>query len=465
MKVNYDLNSQDLYSLPSAQTLESSVLGCIINTPDVLDRIYKYLNQQGIFYHELNNTLWQSIKSLFNKGVTPDLMNVTVEAQKLGDKDFILHVAYCVQQAILPTDIEYRCLKLIEFSVRRHCIRLGYDINQSALNGKIDPLSILNKTSSDIDELFHSLQSLDEVSLQDTADELVDVLKKISDSGDGIMGLHGSLNRLNRVIAGYRKGNLIVLSASPGEGKTTFAIQEAMHMAVSGHPIGYITLEMPSSELMLKMVCIKNGLNIDNVVKGHFTTEQGVLIGDSLEYLKKLPIHFCDKSGMKISEVKAQARSWAKQKKIECLFIDLMHLIVHDDSSKGMEDKFSDIANQLKFLAKELDIPIVSLAHLSRKEKGTNRLHHMTDLKYSGGIEGAADVILFIYRPEVHDESDPEGRKPNDPYYSLANRAKIYTGKIRLVKGGSIECHFDGNTFTEINSFGHQSGDSASNFF
>lgn len=452
MKINFDLSTKDLLPLPSAQQLESSVLGCVINFPNILNKVYKYLDIEGVFYNELNKRLWNSIKSIYLKNGIPDIANVTIEGNKISDKDFILQIALCIQNACDCSDIDYKCLKLIEFAIRRHCIRLGYEINQRAINGDEDPLTTLSMAASDIDCLYQKMNSFNETTMDDTAIEVIEILHKISDSKDGIMGLHGSINRLNKIIAGYRKGNLIILSASPGEGKTTFALQECLFMAEHNHPVGYITLEMPASELMLKMSCIKNNFNINDVVKGQFSNEDGLRIADAMDNIKKLPIYFCDKSGMKISEVKAQVRIWAKTKKIECIFIDLMHLIVHDDPSKGNEDKFSDIANQLKYLAKEIDIPIVSMAHLARKEKGTMRMHHMTDLKYSGGIEGAADVVLFIYRPEIHGEKDEEGKDPSHAHYSLRGKAKIYTGKIRLVMGGSVDCEFDGNTFRDVSN-------------
>jgi len=205
-------------------------------------------------------------------------------------------------------------------------------------------------------------------------------------------------------------------------------------------------LEMTQSELLLKICCEKLDLDIDTALSGKLTTQQLENVSNMLGQIKKMPLFISETPAMKIGEIKATARMWKNRNKIKILFIDHMHLANSDFQHINAEQKFTDIANQIKELAKELDIPVVTLAQLARKDNiSEKRMHVMTDLKYAGGIEQAADVIMMIFRPEEHGiTEDSEGN-------STKGKAIIKIEKLRLLKKGKVKCEFDGLRFTDAN--------------
>lgn len=445
--VNYILNDYDLKPLPSDVKLEKMILGIFLDLPHMLEQMNKYLTIDGLFYNSMNNKVWEAMNKIISFKMVPNSINVEGYFTRQGDIDAALYSRMLSAYSGELFMLRQYCLRLFEMAVIRNIIRLGYDINSRAFF-RNDALELLASASNGIGKLYQYIANMKTKTLSDGVEELAQELVEISNSPDGMLGIKGTIPSLNYIFKGYRKGNMIVIAASSGEGKTTFMLQEASFMATQGIPIGIVSLEMTQSELLLKMCCEKLNMKIEYAVSGKVSSEDMSRMSDMLGQLKKMPMHICETPAMKIGEIKATARMWKNRNDIKILFIDHMHLANTDFQHSTPEQKFTDIANQIKELAKELDIPVVTLAQLARKDNITEkRMHVMTDLKYAGGIEQAADVIVMIFRPEEH------GITETSDGGSTAGKAVIKVEKLRLLKKGFVKCEFDGLRFTDANSF------------
>jgi len=439
-KINYHLNDQDLKPLPSDEKLEKMILGLFLDLPHTIEEMSKYLTIEGIFYHTNNNKVWEAINQVVAYKMLPNTLNVEGFFKRKGDNETALYVKMLSTYAGELFMLRQYCMKLFEVAALRNIIRLGFDINQRGLL-RNDALELLAAASNGIGKVYHHIANMKTKTLSDGVDELAQELVEIASSPDGMLGIKGTIPSLNNIFKGYRRGNMIVIAASSGEGKTTFMLQEASLMASQGIPIGIISLEMTQSELLLKMCCEKLDLDIDSALSGKLSGEDMSRLSAMLGKIKQMPLHVSETPAMKIGEIKAMARMWKNRNKIKILFIDHMHLANSDFQHNNPEQKFTDIANQIKELAKELDIPVVTLAQLARKELSEKRMHVMTDLKYAGGIEQAADVILLIFRPEHH------GIEIDDKEESTKGKARIIVGKLRLLPKHNIKCFFNGVAF------------------
>ena len=286
-----------------------------------------------------------------------------------------------------------------------------------------------------------------ERSLSDAASELQKELADIQIAPNGMLGIPSSLHGINNAIKGYRKSNLIVIAASTGEGKTTLALQDAHHSLKQNIPIGYVSLEMSTQELMMMMACAELGIDTQDILQGGCDMQKVIDVSNYVSKIEKMPLKITDRAGMTIGEIKAIAKGWKDKFGIKQLFIDHIHLANGDVEYSNSEQKFTDIANKLKELAKELEIPVIALAQLARKELSDKRMHQVTDIKYAGGIEQAADVILMPFRAEHHGiETDGSGD-------STKGKAVIIIGKLRLLPKQNIKCNFTGMKFTHQDTF------------
>jgi replicative DNA helicase len=449
--VNYNLNDKDLIPLPSDDKLERMVLGLLIDVPTMIDPCMKYLKLEGIFYNDFHDQIWEAIKSVIYSQMVPNKKNVESFFTQRGNRDLAVMVQAMTIYAGDITMLRQYCLKLFEMAIYRNIIRLGHDLNTRGYDRE-DALKLLADGSNGIGFLYEAIAGMKAKSITDGVNELTDELAAIANSPDGMLGIKGSMPLLNHIIKGYRRGNMIVIGASSGEGKTTFALQEISHMVSHGYPVGVVSLEMTQSELLLKLACEKENILIEKALDGTMSLEETQRMGISLDRIKNMPLLISDTPGLKIGEVKATARMWKNRNKIKVLFIDHMHLIRGDQPYGSSEQQFTDIANQIKELAKELDIPVISLAQLARKELTEKRMHAMTDLKYAGGIEQAADVIIMIFRPEHHNIlTDSEGM-------STEGKAIIKVEKLRLLRPGIVKCQFDGLRFYQPQEQGFRHG-------
>ena len=432
--------------LPHNYNIERSVLGFFMMSPNDFAHYYKYLKPKGIFYNEIHNRIFDVIVEFNNDGIVAYDDKVASYFKERNDKEVEVYVLCLMGYKCLPSEILQFCMLLNESWIQRTFYRMGHFIVKNAISDDEDKLQLLGTVSESISKIYLHIAGMKEKSLQDAGKELVDELAAIQRSENGMLGIPSSIMGINQTIKGYRASNFIIIAGSTGEGKTTLALQEAHHSLKSGIPIGYVSLEMATKELMMMMSCCEKNIQMSDLMEAGANMDDLVSVTNYVSKIQKMPFFITDKAGMTISEIKAVGKMWVDKHQIKQLFIDHIHLVNSDIDDNNAEQKFTNIANKLKELAKELKIPIIALAQLSRKELTDKRQHQVTDIKYAGGIEQAADVILMTFRPEHHGiENDAEGA-------TTKGKAKIIVGKLRLLPKRNIKCTFNGMRFFDEES-------------
>jgi replicative DNA helicase len=433
--------------LPHNFEIERQVLGYFVKHQSEFEQYYKYLKPKGMFYSEVNDKTWQVLLEKQSNKVhyRPDDLKAHFMAK--NDKDTAFHCVTLAAYSCLPSEIINLCLKLNEYWIQRTFYRMGHYVIKNSIDDQSDKLDLLGNISDSTSKIFLHIAGMKERSLSDAASELQKELADIQIAPNGMLGIPSSLYGINNAIKGYRKSNLIVIAASTGEGKTTLALQDAHHSLKQNIPIGYVSLEMSTQELMMMMACAELGIDTQDILQGGCDMQKVIDVSNYVSKIEKMPLKITDRAGMTIGEIKAIAKGWKDKFGIKQLFIDHIHLANGDVEYSNSEQKFTDIANKLKELAKELEIPVIALAQLARKELSDKRMHQVTDIKYAGGIEQAADVILMPFRAEHHGiETDGSGD-------STKGKAVIIIGKLRLLPKQNIKCNFTGMKFTHQDTF------------
>lgn len=208
---------------------------------------------------------------------------------------------------------------------------------------------------------------------------------------------------IGALIGGWQNSDLVILGARPGMGKSAMLLCAAIYAAKAGYPVGILTLEMASQQIMLRGMSIEaeiSGLKIKNTI---LSDADWQALSEAGNTLSQLPIYTDDTPGMSIMQARAIARAWKKKYDIRVLFIDYLQLMTGNPAEKhaNREQELASISRKLKALAKELHVLVIAISMLSRAVEthgGSKRPQH-SDLRESGSIEADADIVAFLYRP------------------------------------------------------------------
>jgi replicative DNA helicase len=248
---------------------------------------------------------------------------------------------------------------------------------------------------------------------------------------------------LDRLTAGWQKGDLIIIAARPGMGKTAFVLSLARNAAVRfKRPVAFFSLEMSSIQLVNRLISAETELNHDKIRKGQLMNHEWQQLYSKITPLTQSPIYIDDVPALSIFELRAKCRRLVAEHGIQLIIVDYLQLMTSGSEKRNSnrEQEISSISHSLKSIAKELKVPVIAISQLSRdveKRQATNKRPLLSDLRESGAIEQDADLVLFIYREEYYFQEDP------DP--ETKNAAEIIVAKNRNGTIGSIDLRFIGH--------------------
>tara|TARA_R100001377_G_scaffold81760_1_gene61483 strand:+ start:70 stop:1200 length:1131 start_codon:yes stop_codon:yes gene_type:complete len=284
------------------------------------------------------------------------------------------------------------------------------------------------ETVSEIQNLQLELEDKDESSVKAIVGKTVDYLENLT---FGSVGLSSGFKSLDALITGFRPETLTVLAGRPSMGKSTLALNIADEVSKTKNVIFY-SLEMGQVQLMLKMASSHSSINLSKIDNGNMSdTEEGVFYKE-LADIGNQNLTIIDKGGMSINDIVSKSRQLNSEKKVDMIVIDYLQIMKYD---KGREiSELGNITRELKYLSKELGIPIILLSQLSRNvEQRENKRPFMSDLRSSGEIEQDADIIIMVYRDEYYDpDSEDKGL------------AELIVSKNRMGQIGFVKCEFHG---------------------
>jgi replicative DNA helicase len=252
-------------------------------------------------------------------------------------------------------------------------------------------------------------------------------------SRSAVSGIDTGFTDLNALTSGFQPGDLIILAARPSVGKTALSLSFACRAAVS-HNVGVLifSLEMTKTQVAQRLLCIETRVDLKKLRTGSMVDEDWKHLTRNLGRLAQAPIHINDTSQLTVLEARAKARRLQREHGVDLIIVDYLQLMTTHESVGSREQEVSRISRGLKALAKELKVPVLALSQLSRAvESRIDKRPMLSDLRESGSLEQDADVVMFIYRPEVYGLKSPDGA-------SLQGEAEIIIGKQRNGPVGSV---------------------------
>ncbi len=405
---------EQLKKPPYSPDAEMSVLGAMMLQSTALYKAISMLTEED-FYLEAHRKIFRAIARLFEDKEAVDVLTVKEELQKMGELESVGGMAYLaelVESSIAPALIDQHIEIILEKSAYRKLIDVSTKILEEAYKETIGADALLDLAEHLILNIREKRLRQDFESLASLVKQVFAEINELILNKNQITGVPSGYRDLDRMTAGFQRGDLIVLASRPSMGKTSFALNILRHLGVDEDvPCAIFSLEMSKEQLIQRLLCMEAKVPFQKLRTGFISKKDVPKLTMAANKLQKAPIYIDDTPAIPILELRAKARRVVKEKGVRFIVVDYLQLIQGPKNVENRQQEISAISRSLKALAKELSIPIMALSQLSRAvEQRHDKRPQLSDLRESGAIEQDADTVLFIYRDEVYNpDTDEEG--------------------------------------------------------
>ncbi len=426
---------------PQAVELEEAILGALMLEKDSIIAVQEFLTADA-FYKEIHRTIYKAIEQLSIELSPVDLFTVTEKLKQDGKLKAVggaPFLAGLTQKVGSAAHVEYHARIIAQKYVQRELIRASTEIQKRSYDESTDVTDLIDYAES---EIFKVSEGHVQRSVQASGDILrrtMEAIEEASKNEGDFNGVPSGFTAIDRVTLGWQPSDLVIVAARPSMGKTAFTLSMARNMAVDyQRPVAFFSLEMSSTQLMMRLIVAESGLDSRAVKSGQLTPEQWRHLESSIKPFQNAPLYIDDTPALSVFEFRSKARRLKTHSKIELIIIDYLQLMTGSQDSKGnREQEVASISRTLKAIAKELEVPIIALSQLNRAAelRGGSKKPQLSDLRESGAIEQDADIVAFIHRPEYFGMKVDEDNIPLPPglaEFILAKHRNGATDTIRL---------------------------------
>jgi len=398
---------------PQALDLEEAVLGAMMLEKSASEKVLDILKEE-IFYSDSHKLIFKAIAELFSKAKPIDILTVTEELRKLGNLELAggaFYVTQLTNRVASAANIEYHTHILIQKYIQRQMIQIAGEIGKKAFEDTTDAFELLDESERQLFAIKNDTMKKGHISLGDILHKAIKNIEFLKNNDNQFSGVPSGLSDLDRLTGGWQRSDLIIIAGRPGMGKTAFVVSIARNAALDfGKAVALFSLEMSAVQLVTRLISSESEIPSEKIRKGDLHESEWEILRQRTEKLGEAPIFIDDTPSLSIFDFKAKARRLKSQHNIELIIVDYLQLMKGDDKNIGnREQEISYISRSLKALAKELDIPVIALAQLSRAaERREGNKPQLSDLRESGSIEQDADMVGFIYRAEYYGLAEDE---------------------------------------------------------
>ncbi|MFC1842301.1 replicative DNA helicase [Candidatus Dependentiae bacterium] len=422
-------------TLPANLDAEKSVLGAILLNDDLVNKVQEILAPDD-FYNPQHKMIYETVLQCGKKFKRIDLVTLQDELKKKGQLEDVGGIVYLVslQEDIPALGLVEQHSKIIkEKSLLRELIESATGIITNCYSQDDKNISaVLDEAEKTIFNISNKRTSQSFVQLNIWLKKTFQHLSDIKSNSRGITGIPSGYKKLDKMSSGFQKGDFIVLAARPSMGKTAMALSVVADAANNGFTIGFFSLEMSAEQLTLRLLSSESGIALHNIRNATITSEEWVEITNVAARLAENKIFIDDTAMLSIMDLRARARKLKIEHNVQMIVVDYLQLLHSSRRHENRHQEVSEISRSLKALAKELEIPVVSLSQLSRAvDSRMDKRPMLSDLRESGAIEQDADLIMFLYRDVVY---NPETENPA--------LTELIVGKQRNGPTGTVFLHF-----------------------
>ena len=426
--------------MPQNLEAEMSVLGVAFLDDKLISKIVEEVNED-MFYDDRNKKLFQAIKSLHEQSIAIDVTTVSNELDKTKNFSAVGGIEYLtevIDSVATAANLDYYINIIKEKAIVRNLINTATDIVTEAYEEEDNVTSLLDTAEKNILDVVRSRQTSEFVPISEALRSAQEQLEYLSQNKSTISGLETGFIDLDKATSGLHEGEMIVIAARPGMGKTAFALNIATHAAMTTKKaIAIFNLEMSKEQLVNRMLSALGGIEGKKLQNGQMMQTDWKKYNEAMSQLADTNMYIEDNAGITSSDIRAKCRRLAsKPEGLGLVIIDYLQLLtLGGKRPDSRQQEVSDISRSIKTMAMELKVPVIALAQLSRNaEKRENNEPMLADLRESGSIEQDADIVMFINRKDYYKAKEQLGKNDNaETDIIIAKHRKGGTGKFTVL--------------------------------
>lgn len=431
-------------SMPFDKEAEQSLLGSVLVDNQCMDTVSGIV-KPDYFYLPAHRAIYSSMLSMFMGGhsaIDPVIIADALVKENLydlsGGKQYLLQLAQIVPST---ANVESYARIVREKYYLRRLIEVSQKIAELASSGEGGADVILDSAEQMIYDIRQGKETNAPTKVSRIIfDDVITKLEKLSgEEKEQYMGIPSGFYNLDKCITGLNKSDFILIGARPAMGKTSFALNLAHNVTMKAKKkCVFFCLEMSKMQLAERLLASQAGINAKKFRTGELTREEWVQLANAAEQFENAELYIDDTSSITVPEIKSRVR---KLRDVDMIIVDYLGLIQGSGRTENRVQEVSQITRSLKMLAKDLNIPVVVCAQLSRGTEGRGKSHRpqLADLRESGSIEQDADIVMFLYR-EAYYDNERSAEEQEEIDNSLT---ELIVAKNRHGETGTIKLAFD----------------------
>ena len=431
--------ADEVVRIPAGQRLppqdldaERSVLGAMLLSTDAMAEVVETLDPAD-FYRSAHGKIYAAVRTLFAHGEPVDVITAVDTLRRSGSLEEVggaLYLRDLVDEVPTPAGATHYARIVADAALRRRLIAAAADIMDGAYTGAQEADQIADGAEQRIYDVARREDAEETAVIGDLVNAAMSDLEAIQNRESAYTGLPTGFRDLDDLMSGLQPGNLVILAARPGIGKSSLAMNVARNVAVTGESVAMFSLEMSRYEIGMRLLCAEARVPWDRIRNKRVGPDDWTRVVAAGETLHDAPLSIIDSGNVNIVDIRAKSRRMRTgRQNLSLIIVDYLQLMTSPLARRpdNRQQEVAEISRSLKLLAKELSIPVLALSQLNRNpEARADKRPQLSDLRESGSLEQDSDVVMFIHR----DDADPE--KKREAELIVAKHRNGPTGSIRL---------------------------------
>jgi replicative DNA helicase len=424
--------------VPHSQEAEEAVIGAVMINPEAYYDVAQFL-QANDFYIHRHQWIWEAFTRLHERRIPIDLLTVSEELEQMDQLAEVGGPAYLTALInAVPTSLHAEAYgrRVEETAIRRRMLTAANDIAKLAYQESATVDAVMDEAEKAIFGVSERRMTRDLQSIQQVLSDYYDRIDQLANRDEETLGVPTGFIDLDRLLGGLQPSDLLIVAGRPGMGKTAFMLSAAKNAAQTHKKhVAIFSLEMANEQLVQRLIAQETGIDSQRLRTGKLQEDEWPVFTHAIEVLSDTRIFLDDTPALTPLQLRTKCRRLHMEFQLDLIVVDYLQLMSGGIRTDNRVQEVSHISRNLKILARELNVPVLAAAQLSRAvEQRADKEPQLSDLRESGSLEQDADIVMFIHRPEMYEKDT-----------SKKNIAQIKIAKHRNGPVGTIELVFRNN--------------------